>query len=104
MKNKYNWLWGIILGSVFLFAWIKMVNWQEFAAYFKSFDLNHVLIFSLFYVLAYILRSLRWRLIMKPIFKMTVLQSFGLFMSGLMINYIVPVRAGELAKSVILKS
>ena len=103
MKNKYNWLFGTFLGAVFLFAWLKMVNWQEFIAYFKSSDLNHVLLFSLFYVLAYILRSLRWRLIMKPVYKMSIWQSFGLFMSGLMINYIVPVRAGELAKSVILK-
>ncbi len=104
MKNKYNWLFGILLGAIFLFAWLKMINWQEFIGYFKSFDLNYVLIFSFFYVFAYILRSLRWRLIMKPIYSLTILQSFGLFMSGLMINYIIPVRAGELAKSVILKS
>ncbi|OPX28559.1 MAG: hypothetical protein B1H06_03055, partial [Candidatus Cloacimonas sp. 4484_143] len=104
MKNKYNWLFGILLGAIFLFAWLKMINWQEFIGYFKSFDLNYVLVFSFFYVFAYILRSLRWRLIMKPIYSLTILQSFGLFMSGLMINYIIPVRAGELAKSVILKS
>lgn len=103
MRTKYNWLTGVILGAVFLFAWLKMVNWQEFKAYFHDFRLNHILLFSLFYVLAYLLRSLRWRLIMKPIFRMSRAQGFKLFMSGLMINYLIPVRAGELAKAFILK-
>lgn len=103
MRNKYNWLTGIILGAIFLFAWLKIVDWKEFIVYFKTFDLKYVLIFSIFYVLAYFLRSLRWRIILAPIYKMGVWESFTLFMSGLLINYLIPVRAGEFAKSIILK-
>jgi glycosyltransferase 2 family protein len=103
MKNKYNWISGIILGAIFLVAWLKIVNWEEFISYFKSFDLKYALLFSFFYLLAYFLRSLRWRVILAPIYKMGVWESFTLFMSGLLINYLIPVRAGELAKSIILK-
>jgi len=103
-KNNINWLVGIALGTIFLIAWIRIVDWHEFLRYFHEFDLKMVLVFSLFYILAYILRSLRWRIILKPIYKMGFLESFKIFMSGMLINYIIPIRAGEIAKSVILKT
>jgi len=103
-KSGYNWIVGIVLGAIFLIAWIRIVDWQEFLSYFHKFDLKMVLIFSLFYLLAYFLRSLRWRIILKPINKMGIMESFSIFMSGMLINYLIPVRAGEIAKSVILKT
>ncbi|MCF7794252.1 MAG: flippase-like domain-containing protein [Candidatus Cloacimonetes bacterium] len=103
MKNKFNWLGGILLGIIFLIAWLRIVNWQEFLSYFHKFDLKYVLFFSGFYVLAYIFRSLRWRIILMPIYKMKILESFFLFMSGMLVNYLIPVRAGEFVKSIILK-
>jgi len=102
-KNALNWIVGIALGAIFLIAWIRIVDWQEFLKYFYEFDLKMVLIFSLFYLLAYFLRSLRWRIILKPVYKMGFVESFAVFMSGMLINYVIPVRAGEIAKSVILK-
>ncbi|MDA3813004.1 MAG: lysylphosphatidylglycerol synthase transmembrane domain-containing protein [Candidatus Cloacimonetes bacterium] len=103
-KNGLNWIVGIALGAIFLVAWIRIVDWQEFLSYFHEFDLKMVLIFSLFYVLAYFLRSLRWRIILKPIYRMGLMESFSIFMSGMLINYLIPIRAGEIAKSVILKT
>ncbi len=103
-KNTLNWIVGIALGAIFLIAWIRIVDWQKFIKYFHEFDLKIVLVFSLFYLLAYILRSLRWRIILKPIYKMGFIESFSIFMSGMLINYIIPIRAGEIAKSVILKT
>ena len=103
-RNGLNWIVGIILGAIFLIAWIRIVNWQEFLSYFRDFNLKMVLVFSIFYLLAYFLRSLRWRIILKPIYKMGIMESFSIFMSGMLINYIIPIRAGEIAKSVILKT
>ncbi len=103
-KNHLNWISGILLGIIFLIAWFRIVDWQEFIGYFHKFDLRMVLFFSLFYILAYFIRSLRWKMILDPIYKMRISESFSIFMSGLFINYIIPVRAGEIAKSVILKA
>ena len=103
-KNGLNWIAGIALAAVFLIAWIRIVDWQEFLNYFHEFDPHMVLTFSLFYLIAYFLRSLRWRIILKPIYKMGITESFSIFMSGMLINYLIPVRAGEIAKSVILKT
>ncbi len=104
MKNKKNWLFGILLGIVFLVAWLRIVDWGEFIYYLKNFKLSTAITFSFFYIFAYFLRSLRWKIILNPIHKMKCTESFMLFMTGLLVNYIIPVRAGELAKSIILKN
>ncbi|OQX71979.1 MAG: hypothetical protein B6D62_00570 [Candidatus Cloacimonas sp. 4484_275] len=102
-KNSVNLFIGIILGIIFLFLWIKIVDWREFFHYFSNFNLKFALLFSVFYVFAYFLRSLRWRLILFPIKKLSVGNAFMIFMNGLLINYLIPIRAGEIAKSIILK-
>ena len=104
MKNKKNWLFGTLLGIVFLVAWLRIVDWNEFVNYLKNFELTKAILFSFFYIFAYFLRSLRWKIILNPIHKMKCTESFMLFMTGLLVNYIIPVRAGELAKSIILKN
>ena len=103
-KNSINWIVGIILGATFLMVWLHLIDWQEFLQYFQKFDLTVMLFFSIFYVFAYFLRALRWKIILNPIHKMNIGESFAIFMSGLLVNYIIPIRAGEVAKSVILKT
>jgi len=98
-----NFVAGIVLGLVFLLLWIKMINWEEFTAYFKDPKIWQIIPYSIFYILAYFFRSLRWRELLKPVHKLDKIECFGIFSSGLLINYLIPVRAGELAKSFILK-
>jgi len=76
---------------------------HEIWSYLKNLNIFHVVIFTLFYILAYFIRSIRWRLILRPIFKMRIMESFSYFMSGMLVNYLIPVRAGEFAKSIFLK-
>jgi uncharacterized protein (TIRG00374 family) len=103
-KNKLNWLIGSFLGLIFLLIWINIVDWQEFFAYFRQVDVIPILLFSFFYLLAFFFRSIRWKIILNPIYKLKLTQSYAIFMSGLLINYLIPVRAGEIAKSLILKT
>ncbi len=99
-----NWIISISLGLLFLIIWIKIVDWDKLLFYLKEGNLKEALMFSFFYILAYFFRSIRWRIILKPVYKMKILESFTIFMSGMLVNYLIPVRAGELTKSFILKS
>lgn len=102
-KKNMNFVIGIVLGLIFMILWIKMVNWKEFAAYFNDPKIWKIIPYSAFYILAYVFRSLRWREILKPVHCLSRTECFGIFSSGMLINYLIPVRAGELAKSFILK-
>jgi uncharacterized protein (TIRG00374 family) len=55
------------------------------------------------YLLAYAVRSLRWRLILRPVQAIGVGESFSILMAGYFLNYVIPIRAGEVAKSFFLK-
>ncbi len=103
MKNKLNIIIGIIIGAAFLGLWFLLVDPNEIWSYLRGLNIFHVILFTFFYIFAYFIRSYRWRLILKPIFKMKILESFFYFMAGMLINYLVPVRAGEVAKSFFLK-
>ncbi|TSA26191.1 UPF0104 family protein [bacterium] len=103
MKNKLNIIIGMIIGIAFLGLWFLLVDINEIWSYLKRLNVFNLLIFSFFYVFAYFIRSYRWRLILKPIFTMKIIESFYYFMAGMLINYLIPVRAGEVAKSFFLK-
>jgi len=55
------------------------------------------------YLSAYFVRSLRWRLILRPVHRLAVSESFFMLMAGYFLNYVIPIRAGEVAKSFFLK-
>ncbi len=103
MRKNLNVFIGILIGIICFSIWIYLIDFNEFVGYFKTMNLKFALIFSFFYVFAYFLRSLRWRLILKPVTKIDKMESFYIFMAGMLLNYLIPVRAGEIVKSIILK-
>lgn len=58
---------------------------------------------AVLYLTAYFVRSLRWRLILRPVCSTAVSESFFMLMAGYFLNYVIPIRAGEVAKSFFLK-
>jgi uncharacterized protein (TIRG00374 family) len=94
----------LALGFFFLFLWLKIIDIPLLFSYFKNVSIPQGIYFSFFYLLAYFFRSLRWRLILLPIKKLSVLHAVGIYMIGLFFNYLVPIRAGEVAKAALLKS
>jgi len=104
MKNKrLNLVIGSIVGIVFLLLWLNMIDFKEFSSYFRSYKLWKTIPWLFFYILAYFFRSLRWREILKPLRTTSVSESFTIFNTGLLVNYLIPIRLGEIAKSIILK-
>ena len=104
MKKTVNWLITISLGIIFLLIWLRIVDWEQLIHYFQQISIGKGILFSFFYLLAYFFRSLRWCIILRPIKKIPVTKIFPIFMTGMLVNYLIPVRAGELVKSLLLKS
>ncbi len=61
------------------------------------------LLASLAFVLAFSIRAMRWKLFLNPIAKVRSLTIIQLFLVGVFLNFLLPIRAGELAKSLVLK-
>ena len=61
------------------------------------------LLASLAFVLAFSIRAMRWKLFLNPIGKVRTLTVIQLFLIGVFLNFLLPIRAGELAKGLVLK-
>lgn len=103
MKNKKSIFIGITIGLVCLAIWIYLIDFAELKYYLQKINLLYLIFFSLFYIFAYLLRSIRWKIIINPVYRMGIREAFAYFMSGMLINYLIPIRAGEIAKSIFLK-
>jgi uncharacterized protein (TIRG00374 family) len=55
------------------------------------------------FLLAYCIRGVRWKLFLNPIGQISTIKAIQLFLVGIFLNFLLPVRGGEVAKSLMLK-
>ncbi len=95
-------LGGII--SIFaLYLAFRNVPFSDLSNYLSSIDYLWIFpsVFTIF--LSFILRAVRWRIILEPVGKIKFWHVFHTLMIGFMINCILPGRVGEIARPTILK-
>ena len=103
MPDKKKIIIGIVIGIILLFIWLKFININDLLNYLKRVKLYYVLIASVLYLFSYFIRSIRWRKILEPVCKLTIKRAYFIWMAGFFMNYIIPIRAGEFAKSYFIK-
>ncbi|MBN2565147.1 MAG: flippase-like domain-containing protein, partial [Candidatus Eisenbacteria bacterium] len=90
---------GLVLLALALYG----VNARELRDNIERAQPAWLVVAACLYLSAYFVRSLRWRAILKPVAPIRVSEGFYMLMAGYFINYVVPIRAGEIAKSFFLK-
>ncbi len=55
------------------------------------------------FLAAFSVRGVRWKLFLNPIGKISTLKAIQLFLVGIFLNFLLPIRGGEVAKSLMLK-
>lgn len=55
------------------------------------------------FFLAFCIRALRWKLFLNVAGRVSIPTVIALFLSGVFLNFVLPIRAGELVKSIVLK-
>jgi uncharacterized protein (TIRG00374 family) len=97
----------ILLSIAFAVAligiWLHIVDLSEVLIITKRVRIEFIFPLAMSFLLMYFIRSIRWKIILSPIERITTAQSFNLCMTNYLINFLVPVHAGELVKSVLLK-
>lgn len=101
--NKRLTFSSIILGVLLMGIWGYMVDFEQMFNVLKKMRISLMLPLLILFVLMYFLRSIRWKIILSPIEEITIIESFNLCMINYFINFLIPVHAGELTKSYLLK-
>lgn len=55
------------------------------------------------YLTGHSIRGLRWKLFLNPVGRVSTLKVIGLYQVAIFLNFLLPIRAGEAAKSLVLK-
>ncbi len=102
-KNLITIIIGILIGLILLGIWASYINIQEMLIYLHSLKLIYVLWAAVLYISAYFIRAIRWNILLNTHFKVSLKRTFLYAMAGNFLNYMVPIRAGEVAKSYFLR-
>ncbi|HOE90709.1 MAG TPA: lysylphosphatidylglycerol synthase transmembrane domain-containing protein [Candidatus Cloacimonadota bacterium] len=102
-KNYIKLAVGVLTGIALLLFWFKWVNFDELVSYLKQVNVYLASLAFVIYVLSYFIRAYRWKILLSTNAKISQRDSFLYLMAGNFINYLIPIRAGEVAKCLFLK-
>lgn len=88
-----------LLGLSLLLAWLKLVPLGELRAYYGRVELTYLPPALGLFLAAASLRAMRWKVLLRPLARLSFREAFAIGLSGALLNYLVPLRLGELAKS-----
>lgn len=102
-RNKIFLIVGAIIGFGLILLWLRYIPLNEVKMYFKQIIPIYVVLAVVTYLLAYFVRSYRWNLILRQNITLPVRDTWLYAMGGNLVNYIIPIRAGELVKAWFIK-
>lgn len=105
MKKKilFSLAAGVLLSSIALFLSFRNVPFSDLYAYFVTIHYIWILPAILLVTAAFLLRALRWQIILNTSASVSFRMSYHPLTIGFMLNCILPGRLGEAARPLILK-
>lgn len=94
---------SVALGIVLMGAWLSIIDLRNVIDIAMQMKTAFIIPLVICFAAAYFLRTLRWKIVLSPVERITIAESFHLCMTNYLINFLIPVHAGEVAKSLLLK-
>jgi len=89
-----------IIGLILVVVWLQLINVQDMLAYFQDINVYYLFLTILFVLLAISFRALRWHLIVRRLIpKLKLKDSTQFYFLGAFVDFLIPIRVGELIKS-----
>jgi uncharacterized protein (TIRG00374 family) len=92
-----------LLGLALLVAWVLLVDLSEVGRTLSQARWIYVLLAAGIGLSSSLIRSQRWRLVLRPIGSVPLLDLFLIIMASSLVNFVIPLRTGEIARSLLLK-
>ncbi len=102
MSRKIRLAGGFLLTVLFLWIVVRNVSWEELRQVFVGADYRLVLPATLVTFCGYLLRTLRWQRIVRPVAPLGFGDTFGILMMGFAANNLLPARLGEFVRAYLL--
>jgi uncharacterized protein (TIRG00374 family) len=92
----------LVISAVLLFFAVRGVDWTQVLATLRRGRVDLLALASLILTVSYVIRGLRWRVVLSAKQRIAPLTVFWATMAGYLGNSVLPARAGELIRSVLL--
>jgi len=92
-----------LLGLALLAAWARAVDLREVGRTLGQARWTLVLLAAAIGLSGSLVRSVRWRMILRPVALVPLLDLWLISMASSLVNFVIPVRSGEVARGLLLK-
>ena len=94
---------GFLISGIFLYFTFKEIDFKDVWATLKNFNLYFTFWGVLLFLLANAIRGFRWKLMLKPVKKVSVMSCIAALFVDILGNNILPARLGDLWRSIAMK-
>jgi uncharacterized protein (TIRG00374 family) len=93
---------GLAFGVVLVLAFVRLVNMAGVYQRLQHLNIGLALLCGAAFLSAYVVRALRWRCLLRPC-RVTVRRAVAICYVAIFLNWLLPIRGGELAMSLLLR-
>jgi glycosyltransferase 2 family protein len=102
-KSTLSVIIGLAIGILLITLWLFRLDYNALYHALRNLKLSYIFFAGMFYISAYFIRSFRWNLLLRNQIVLTLKESWLISCAGNWLNYLIPIRAGELAKALLIK-
>jgi uncharacterized protein (TIRG00374 family) len=93
---------GLSVGAVLIVLFVQLVDLNAVYARVTQLNIGLALLCGAAFLAAYVVRALRWRCLLRPC-EVSVPRVVAIYQVATFLNWLLPIRGGELAKSLLLR-
>lgn len=93
---------GLGAAAVLVVMFLRLVDVNVLAQHLADLSVGFALLSGAVFLSAYVVRALRWRCLLRP-YEVSVARVVEIYQVGTFLNWLLPVRGGEVAMSVLLR-
>jgi uncharacterized protein (TIRG00374 family) len=93
---------GLCAGAILILVFLRLVNVTAVSRRLAHLDIGFALLSGVPFLGAYVVRAMRWRCLLRPS-QVRIRQAVAIYQVATFLNWLLPIRGGELAKSLLLR-
>src|SRR5919198_3394927 len=93
---------GLCAGAVLLVTFLQLVDLSAVYGRLEHLSIGYALVCGVAFLGAYVVRAMRWRCLLRP-YEVSIPRAVAIYQVATFINWLLPIRGGELAKSLLLR-
>jgi uncharacterized protein (TIRG00374 family) len=93
---------GLLIALVLIVAFVRLIDLSSVAQRLERLNIPLALLCGLVFLAAFAVRALRWRGLLAP-HQITARRAIAVYQVAMFVNWLLPIRAGEITKSLLLR-